>query len=87
MDRAEAFRVLAFELNQLAAMPFEALTAMVGVSTQRFVQIGACEAELEIRVSWKDHERRCVELRGKIHGPSCWRTERMESTVVVSNPR
>ncbi len=87
MDRGEAFRVLAFELNELAAMPYEELAALVGVSSQRFVKIGACEAELEIRVSWNDHGRRRVELRGQIHGPSCWWTDRLESTVLVSNPR
>lgn len=86
MDRSKVFGVLAFEVNELAAMPFEDLAQLCGTTSRQQLEIDAHQVEFEYRIRWTDEQHRLLEINGRAHGANWWQTERLETRLMVNAP-
>ena len=85
MDRGDAYAVLAAELAERRQAGFAALVAEVGgPARQKFGRIGEEEVVVDTLVEWADSRRDSVRIVATAAGPSCWRVERLEESVVVN---
>jgi hypothetical protein len=85
MHKASAYQALAKELERWRSMPRGELVAAVGK------RVSACSANVdgeeiavEVEVHWHGDNRTAVRISGAANGPSHWRLERLEESVVVS---
>ena len=86
MNRAEAYAVVADELERWRRLPFAELARHVGgCPIQRSEALGAEMIEIEVRVRWGDSTRRTVRVEAVANGPSCWNLERLEESIIVSS--
>jgi hypothetical protein len=87
MRRANAYIALAAELEMWSRRPSSDLRACVGLpATSRVVEVQGEELQLELTVSWTDKKRRAIRIAGMATGPSHWRLERLDESVVVELP-
>ncbi len=84
MRRADAYSALASELTKWGSMPPADLMALVDAPPKRIsVDSKGEEIELEISVTWATSERKAIRISGTANGPSAWRLERLEESIVV----
>jgi hypothetical protein len=87
MQRADAYMALAAELEIWSRRPSSDLVACVGLpSTSRVVEVQGEELQLELTVSWANEKRRTIHIAGMATGPSHWRLERLDESVVFDLP-
>ena len=87
LDRDRAYSVLARELERFRRLPRPDLVRFIsGPAIERTEWDGAEPLTIEIRVDWADEEAGAIRIRATSNGPSCWRLERLEESVVVRPP-
>ena len=86
MNRGDAYRVLAAEIHTISKQGYESLVSQVGQTTQRSFSVGQELLTIEMLVRWDDLKKRTIRIDAKALGPSCWRLERLEESVVVRPP-
>jgi hypothetical protein len=87
LDRDRAYSVLARELERFRRLPRPDLVRCIsGPAIERTEWDGAEPLTIEIRIEWADEEAGAIRIRATSNGPSCWRLERLEESVVVRPP-
>lgn len=65
-------------------IPVAELAALVGAPTSRVaVHRGGEELEIEIDLAWEGLRKEAVRVIGTANGPSSWRLERLQESIVV----
>ena len=86
MDRVAAYAALAAVLEEYRARSFDELAVLIGsppgVSA---AQAGTESIDVEVRITWEDRRKQAIRIEATANGPSCWRLERLEESVVVTN--
>jgi hypothetical protein len=84
MHKAAAYKALAQELERWRTMPQATLIASVDKpASVTSVIINGENITLEIALYWHGRDRAAVRIAGMANGPSHWRLERLEESVVV----
>ena len=84
MDRDTAYSVLARELERSRRLPRPDLVRCIsGPAIERTEWDGAEPLTIEILVEWADEDAGVIRIRATSNGPSGWRLERLEETVLV----
>ena len=84
MQRATAYRALSKALEGWARLPVEQLRTRVGRPPEVHTEsIGGEQLTIEIAASWSDGSQDAVRIYGVVNGPSHWRLERLEESVLV----
>jgi len=84
VQRANAYEALAAELEIQSRRPSGDLLACIGLTaTSHIVEVQGEELSIELTVSWANEKRRTVRISGTAIGPSHWRLERLDESVVV----
>ena len=84
MHRSHAYSALANELEKWRTMPSAELVALVGAPATRItVHAGGEEFEIEIALSWEGFDREAIRIVATANGPSAWRLERLQESIVV----
>jgi hypothetical protein len=84
LDQHEAYSVLAQELERFRRLPRPDLVRCIsGPAIERTEWVGAEPLTIEIQVEWADEDAGVIRIRATSNGPSCWRLERLEETVLV----
>ena len=87
MNRGEAYAVLAAELAERRRAGFSALVAEVGrTARHRVVRMGGEDVVVETFVEWADPARTSVRVTASAAGPSWWKLERLDESIVVRPP-
>jgi hypothetical protein len=87
LDRTEAYAILAGELERMRLLPFDDLACRAGAPPSvTSIPAGSETLEIEVRVAWADARRGILRIEAAARGPSCWRLERLEKSIVVSEP-
>jgi hypothetical protein len=87
LDRDKAYSMLARELERFRRFPRPDLVRCIGSpAIERTEWVGAEPLTVEIRVEWADEDAGVIPIRATSNGPSCWRLERLEETVLVRPP-
>jgi hypothetical protein len=88
LDRAEAYAKLTAELEGWRRLPFNDLVSLVGASPSvTSVPVGAEVIDVEVRITWAEAKPGAIRVEAVANGPSWWRLERLEESVIVSAPR
>jgi hypothetical protein len=88
LDRAKAYAELAAELERWRRLPFGDLVSLVDASPSvTSVPVGAEVIDVEVRIRWAEAKPGAIRIEAVANGPSCWRLERLEETIIVSAPR
>ena len=85
MHKAVAYEALARELERWRSMTSRELVE--NVCKPPFVKhtnVNGEDIEIEIALQWRDAGRTTICIVGVANGPSHWRLERLEESVVVS---
>lgn len=84
MRKASAYEALARELERWRSMPARELAESIGKpACVQSVYIEGEEIALEVTVRWHDRERSAVRITAVANGPSHWRLERLEESIVI----
>jgi len=83
MNRGDAYCVLAAELNLFSKQGFDSLLLKVGCTTSRVLRIGQEDVTIETTVGWNDARKRTIRVNASALGPTCFRIERLEESIVV----
>jgi len=85
LDRAKAYATLSEELERWRRLPFVDLASLVGdPPSVRSVVVGGEVIDVEVVVRWAGAEPGAIRVEASANGPSCWRLERLEESVIVS---
>lgn len=85
MNRAEAYAILSRELDSWRCRPYEQLVARVDqLESQRTVPVGQEDVTVRVAIRWTDEKHTALRVEAVAEGPSCFRLERMEESIVVS---
>jgi hypothetical protein len=88
LDRAEEYAKLTAELERWRRLPFGDLVSLVGASPSvTSVPVEAEIIHVEVRIRWAEAKPGAIRVDAVANGPSCWRLERLEESVIVSAPR
>ena len=83
MHRARAYSALGNELEKWPKVLLEELLAFVDAPARRIViHHGGEEFEIEIAVAWEGFNETLVRVVGTANGPSSWRLERLQKSIV-----
>lgn len=84
MHRADAYRLLALELEFWRALPPNQLIQRVGAPPARRVeQVDDQEVILETNATWTNAKQEAVFVKAVAYGASHWQNERVEEVTVV----
>jgi hypothetical protein len=84
MHKAAAYEALARELERWRLLPKQELVASVGKpACVRSVNINGENVDVEVAAHWCKEEGGAVRVTGIANGPSHWRFERLEESIVV----
>jgi hypothetical protein len=84
MHKAWAYEALARELERWRLLPKQELVASVGKPARvRTVNINGEDIAVEVAAQWHREEGGSVRVTGIANGPSHWRLERLEESIVV----
>ena len=86
MNRAEAYRILAAELETYSRLGYDRVVTLLGLETSKVVRVGDEEIAITIRVVSSPAGRGTIAVEGTANGPSCFRLERLEESIVLSPP-
>jgi hypothetical protein len=88
LDRAEAYAKLTAELERWRRLTFDELVSFVGaLPSVTSVPLGAEVIDIEVRIRWAEDKPGAIRVEAVANGPSCWRLERLEETIIVPAPR
>jgi hypothetical protein len=84
MHRAVAYQALALELERWRSLPEATLVANIGKpASVQTVNIGGEQVSIEVMARWQGSIDGAVRVTGVANGPSHWRLERLEESIVV----
>lgn len=84
MHKAAAYEALARELERWSVLPKQELVAKVGKPARvHCVNINGEDIVVEVAAHWHGEEGSAVRVTGIANGPSHWRLERLEESIVV----
>jgi len=83
MNRANAYTVLAAELETYRELPGDALAALVGVTQCKVVPIDEGDCSVEVQVQWVTPKQSSVRVTAIAYGPSHLMTERYEEALTL----
>jgi hypothetical protein len=84
MHKATAYEALARELERWRLLPRQELVANVGKpASVRLVNIAGEDIALEVAVRWHGEVGGALRIIGVANGPSHWRLERLEESIVL----
>ena len=84
MNRADAYAILSRELDSWRQRPYEHLLALVGrPPSSEIVLLGTEDITVSVKVRWADAEKNLLRIEASADGPSCWRLERLEESIIV----
>lgn len=84
MHKATAYEALARELERWRCLPRQELVANVGKpASVHSVNISGEDVALEVTVHWHGEAGAALRISGVANGPSHWRLERLEESIVV----
>jgi hypothetical protein len=87
MDRVEAYATLAAQLERWRRLPYDRLVGLLGSPpTVVSVPLGPEIIDVEVRVAWARPGRAAIRIEATALGPSCWRLERLEESIIVPAP-
>src|SRR5262245_31280260 len=85
MHKANAYRALAQALERWQALPVSELIASVGKPASiKHENIDGEDIAIEVTLHWHGKDQAAIQIRGVAMGPSHWRFERLEESVVVA---
>lgn len=86
MNRAAAYDALARELERWRAMPLRELIANIGkAASAHSVRVNDEDITIEVTVHRKDRD--AIRITATANGPSHWRLERLEESIIVQLSR
>jgi hypothetical protein len=84
MNRHDAYALLCRELEAWKQRPYAQLVSLVGQPPKETaVPVGHEEVLVSVRVRWEHETKRTLRLEAIAYGPSCWKLERLEESIVV----
>lgn len=84
MHRADVTPKLWEELDRLRALPKGELLALVNSpASERFVTIANEEITIETTVTWADASRAVLRIDAIANGPSTWKLERCQESLLI----
>jgi hypothetical protein len=88
MKRADAYALLADELQRWQRMPYRDLVAQIDAAPpSTSAAIGPESIEIQVCARWADPGRNAIRVEAIANGPSHWRLERLIESVVVREPK
>ena len=85
MHKASAYQALVQELELWRTMPRSELVAKVGApASVRYASIDGEDIAVEVALHWHDKDRTAIRVVGVANGPSHWRLDRLEESVIIS---
>jgi hypothetical protein len=85
VDKAAAYRALAAELERWRSMPHVELIAGVDKpASVTYANVSGENVALEIALYWHGDDQTAIRIVGVANGPSHWRLERLEESIVVA---
>jgi hypothetical protein len=84
MHKAAAYEALARELDRWRLLPKQELVTNVGKpASVHSVNINGEDIAVEVSAHWQKEEGGAIRITGVANGPSHWRLERLEESIVV----
>jgi hypothetical protein len=84
MNRGDAYKILAKELESLRCEGYHAIVPRVEQpARQTIVRIGEEDVLVETSVRWADQKKRSLRVVATAGGPSWWKLERLEESIVI----
>ena len=84
MNRGDAYKMLVGELESLRCQGYHAGLARVDQpARQTTVRIGEEDVLVETSVRWADRKRQTLCILATAAGPSCWKLERLDESIVI----
>jgi len=84
MRKAAAYEALARELERWRLLPKQDLAAKVGrPASVHSVNVNGEDIAVEVAAHWQNEEGGPIRVTGIANGPSHWRLERLEESIVV----
>jgi len=84
MRKAAAYEALARELERWRLLPTQELAAKVGKPASVLsINIDGEEIAVEVTAHWNREEGGAIRVTGIANGPSHWRLERLQESIVV----
>jgi hypothetical protein len=84
LDRARAYAALAEELEQWRHLPFNDLAGLISrPPSVKSIVVGNEVVDVEISVRWTGSKPHAIQVEAVANGPSCYRLERLEESVIV----
>lgn len=85
MHRADAYAVLARELQTWQQRPYNQVAALVDQPpSETLVQVGQETVTIRASIRWANRKKGTVRVELTADGPSCWRLERLEESIVIT---
>lgn len=82
-NRADAYAVLAAELEKYRAHAGDRLAALVGTTSRKVLTVGKDECLVEVKAEWTSPKMSSVKLTAVVYGPSHLMTERYEEALTL----
>jgi hypothetical protein len=87
MHSSEAYSVLSHELSNYSQQEYRVLADLVGQPpTRKELTLDGEIVTVEVCCRWQNESQRAIRIEAIALGPSCWRMERLEESIVVSAP-
>lgn len=84
MKHGRAYELVAKELERWRDMPYEALSARVGMPAETTnADVDGELISIEVKAEWLDASRTALRVCAIANGPSTWRLERTTESIVV----
>jgi hypothetical protein len=84
MNRDDAYALLSRELLSWQHRPYEQLVSQVDQpASERNVRLGEEDVTLRVAVRWASEKKTAVRIEAVADGPSWYRLERLEESIVV----
>jgi len=85
MNRADAYAILSRELESWRQRPYKQLIALVAQPpSSKGVRCAAEDVTVSVVVRWANAQAGTLRITATADGPSCWRLERLEESLVVT---
>lgn len=85
MNRKDPYLVLARELQAWQQRPYSQLVDLVNQpATETIVKLAEEEVSLRVELQWANSKNGTIRIKATAYGPSCWKLERLEESIVVS---
>ena len=87
MNRGDVYKLIARSLEQYRASNFGEIAAVAGTTVSEIrTRVGEEAISLEVGIEWTDGSCRAMRIEVTAYGPSCWMTDRMSESIIISKP-